>query len=269
MPSLISSNTLRLQPDNLTAQTARVQLPAQPAGANTMVFYYKAYMEISTTNNPEYEDGTSYAWGNDAFFGLSFSGTVSSNTGGIAGFSNGTEGWVLFVRAAGSHSPFAAGSGYSSVSPVCFGSNMGFFYYGPSGQIINSSNTNFGGGQFCPTTQNIGVEGAQKYLGIVQIARHQEDNARVIFSYGNNWENLAAADFRNALSSPLSNWAFRNVSVLETTNFRPNHRAGLDNSLDPALRSTITFPRWIVARWPSAIVGRNLVLTDIKVEYYD
>jgi hypothetical protein len=83
-------------------------------------------------------------------------------------------------------------------------------------------------------------------------------------SYGNNWQNLTSANFSTALSSSLTNWAFQNVSQVETTNFRPNHA-----NADVALRSTITFPRWLVVRWPSGIVGRNLVITDIKVEYYD
>lgn len=262
MASLISSNTLRLEPDNLTAQTARVQLPAQPAGANTMVFYYKAYMEVAA-NNPQLEDGSSYAWGMNAFFGLSFNGSVSSNMG-VVGFSNGDSAWVMQVLAPQQYAPFANGSGYSSVSTVNIGGGASTFYHGPARQSFSRDNHNFGGGRFCPTTQAIGVEGAKKYLGIIQIARHQENVQQVVFSYGNNWENLAAANFRNALGSNLSNWAFQNVAVNETTNFRPNHA-----SADLALRNTINFPGWIVVRWPTAIVGRNLVITDIKVEYYD
>lgn len=263
MPSLISSNTLRLEPDNLAAQSARVQLPDRPAGANTMVFYYKAYMEFFAANNPQGEDGSSYAWGANAFFGLSFSGSVSSNTG-VVGFSNGDSPWVMQVFGPQQYAPFSNGSGYSSVEIVNFGAISTNFYHGPAKQAFSMGNQNFGGGRFCPTTRDIGVVGAKKYLGIIQIARHQENVQQVVFSYGNNWENLAVENFRNALSSTLSNWAFRNVAVNETTNFRPNHA-----SSDPALRSTINFPGWIVMRWPTAIVGRNLVITDIKVEYYD
>lgn len=264
MATIISSNVLRLQPDNLTYQAARVQLPDQPANAQTMVMYYKAYLEIAA-NNPDFEYTDSFAWGRHAFFGLSFSGTVSQNTGGIVGFSSASDTYIRVQGLASSFPIFLGSSGYSQVSPVSFGQNDTFgFGAAVTGRFSAHNNSQFFAGQAFPTTQGIGVDGAKKYLGIIQVAKHSEDVQRVILSYGNNWQNLTSANFSSALSSSLTNWAFRNVSQVETTNFRPNHA-----NADVALRSTITFPRWIVARWPSGIVGRNFVITDIKVEYYD
>lgn len=262
MPAIISSNTLRLEPDGLSAQTARVQLPAQPAGANVMVFYYKAYMEAAVGNNPAFEDGSSYAWGTKGFFGLSYDGDVNSNSNAV-GFGNRDNG-VLYMWGPQAFAPFAGGSGFGSVQPVSFGVFSSEFSIGRQAVFFNASNGGFEAGRFCPTTINIGVEGAQKYLGIVQVARHRENVQQVVFSYGNNWQGLAADHFASALPSSLTNWAFRNIAQTDIINARPNHA-----NADVALQSTINFPSWVVVRWPSNIVGRNLVITDIKVEYYD
>jgi hypothetical protein len=179
------------------------------------------------------------------------------------GFSSASDNYVRLLGL-GNYAGFLGNSGYTQASPVSFGYLEAFGFGAAVTSRFNASSNSFYGGSAFPTTQGIGVDGAKKYLGIIMVSRHSEDVQRVVLSYGNNWQNLTSANFSTALSSSLTNWAFQNSSQVETTNFRPNHA-----NADVALRSTITFPRWLVVRWPSGIVGRNLVITDIKVEYYD
>jgi len=267
MGALISSNTLRLEPDGLSFQTGKVQLPLAPSNANTMVFYYKAYFENIVLNiggGEIIEDATNYAWNNDAFFGLSFSGTVSANTGGILGFTNITENNILRARQPGNYIPFGNNSGYLAIIPCALLGDASRFSYGPNNNgesTISVANNSFLGGQLAPSTHFIGLSGAKKYLGIIKVAKHEENSQNIVISYGNNWENMPASSFSSAISSLSSNWAFQNINVRETVNFRPNHA-------NPALSNTINFPRWIVAKWPSAVLDRNFVVTDVKIEYY-
>lgn len=265
MGAIISSNTLRLEPDSISYQTGKVQIPEAPSDANTMIFYYKAYFDTTPEigNAITTEDGTSYAWNNDSFFGLSFSGTVSANVGGIVGFTNGTENNV-FRAENPSNRHFNRNSNYTSVIPCGFQNAVGRFYFGSTvNGYLEGSGEGFGyyGSYICPSTQRIGLSGAKTYLGFIQIAKNSSDPQRVVISYGNNWENLSNSNFSTAISSISSNWSFKYSSQIETINFRPNHA-------NPALANTINFPRWIVTKWPSAVLGRNFVVTDIKVEYY-
>jgi hypothetical protein len=269
MGAIISSNTLRLEPDGLSFQTGKVQLPLAPSNANTMVFYYKAYFEnvvINAFGGEFTENGSAYSWNTDTTFGLSFTGTVSSHIGGLLGFANGANPPnIIRVRQPADYVPFGNNSGYSQIVPVGF-QNMIEFYYGPEKNNQFTShhtigNNNYLAGLLGPSTHIIGLSGAQKYLGMIKVSKNQNNSQNIVMSMGNNWENMPASSFSSALTSLSSNWAFRDVNRPETVNFRPNHA-------NPALSNTINFPRWVVAKWPSAVLGRNFVITDIKVEYY-
>lgn len=263
MGALISSNTLRLEPDGLSYQTAKVQLPVAPSAANTMVFYYKAYVNEWPENTVE--NGSTYAWNNDAFFGLSFNDTVSANVGGIVGFTNTNQSEVggSLSKSNWSSYFFHINSGFSQTVPFSVsynGASYNLFSYGHP-LSTTTHNVGFPNAIMCLSTNTIGLTGAQKRLGIIKIAKNTDDPQKVVFSYGNNYEGLSAQSFSFALTSNLTTWAFQNISLQETGNFRPNY-------LNPNQSNTINFPRWIVAKWPSAVIGRNLVITDIKVEYY-
>jgi hypothetical protein len=262
MGAIISSNTLRLEPDGLSYQTGRIQLSAAPTTANTMVFYYKAY--VNTMAESILEDGTNYAWNNDAFFGLSFNGSVSANVGGIVGFSNSNQTNVGTSTSQQNWSGywFGKNSGYTSMVGFTMGYNGGsynLFSYGHPSSVVYYSTPTWGS-IMCMSTRGIGLS-AQKYLGIIKIGKNDADTSKVTLSYGCNWEGLSAQDFTSALTSTNTAWSFENASLVETTNFRPNNS-------NPLLSNTINFPTWVVVKWPSAVVGRNLVITDIKVEYY-
>lgn len=269
MGALISSNTLRLEPDGLSYQTARVQIPTAPSDANTMVFYYKAYFDTIVINQGggEFtESGLSYSWNKDAMFGLSFTGTVSANMGGLLGFSNGANNNnIIRVRQPADYVPFGNNSGYSAIVPAGF-NQMGEFYYGAGkanqfNDYHTIGNNLYSAGLLGPSTHFIGLSGAQKYLGIIKVSKNQNNPQNIVMSYGNNWQNLPVSEFSTALTSLSSNWAFQNIDRSETVNFRPNHA-------NPALANTINFPTWVVAKWPSGVLGRNFVVTDIKIEYY-
>jgi hypothetical protein len=194
-------------------------------------------------------------------FGLSFSGTVSGNVGGFVGFSNGTSTNILRARPPALYDPFAKNSGYSGAIPVGFNS-MGEFYYG-NGQT-SSSNDFIGVGSpgiIAPSTYFIGLTGAKKYLGMFKISKNENTPQNIVLSCGNNWENFSSSSFSTALTSLCSNWFFQNVDRAETVNFRPNYT-------NPLSANTINFPSWIVVKYPSSVLGRNFVITDIKIEYY-
>jgi hypothetical protein len=249
MPAIINETSILLQPDNIGYQALKIPLAQQPAGAATMVFYYKGYVDVAQNIT---EDGSSYGWNNDAFFGLSFSGDVSANTGGIVGFTNRAETTVLRSLSLGNWALFT-GSGYASATPVFFGTYSNYFHYG---HPTPGNALSLGNGAFCfPSTASIGVSGAEKFLGIIKISK-QDDNAQnIVLSYGVNWEGRAASDFSGALTATETNWIFSNATATETTNFRT---AG-----------AINFPRWIVAKWPSGVLGRTLTLNAMRVEYYN
>lgn len=249
MPAIISDTSILLQPDNIGYQAFRVPLAAVPAGAVTMVFYYRGYVDIAENIA---EDGASYGWNNNAFFGLSFSGNVSANTGGVVGWSSLGNG-ILRTPLRGSSWAFYANSGHASATPFQFGDDSRNFFYGhPStAQRILPGN-----GAYCfPTTHVIGAAGAGKFLGIIKISRQDNSTQGIVLSYGVNWENRAAGDFTGALSAPATNWIFSNQAVSETTNFRPG--------------GAMNFPGWIVGKWPSGVLGRTLTITALRVEYYN
>jgi len=251
MPAIISDTSILLQPDNIGYQAFRIPLAAAPAGAVTMVFYYKAYVDGVGQN--VHEDGGSYGWNNDAFFGLSFSGNVAANTGGIVGWSNTTGNTILRTqgRTTGTIYAHFANSGLNA-TPLYFGDDNRFFAYGSQiGTGVLPTN-----GGFCfPTTDPIGAEEAGKFLGIVKISRQDNNTQNIVLSYGVNWENRALADFPGALSAAATNWIFSNQALAETVNFRPG--------------GAMNFPGWIVGKWPSGVIGRTLTITALRVEYYN
>lgn len=248
MPAIISDTSILLQPDNIGYQAFRIPLAAAPAGAVTMVFYYKAYVNGIGQNVAE--DGGSYGWNNDAFFGLSFSGNVAANTGGIVGWSNTTATTILRTQGRTTGTIYA-NSGLNA-TPLFFGDNSLFFSFGSqAGTGVNLQN-----GAYCfPTTDPIGAVEAGKFLGIVKISRQDNNANNIVLSYGVNWENRALADFPGALSAAATNWIFSNQAVAETTNFRPG--------------GAMNFPRWIVGKWPSGVIGCTLTITALRVEYYN
>jgi hypothetical protein len=258
MPASIINNTIKLQPDNLGYQAFRIPL-SQQSGAETIVLYYKGYVDNTPSNTSE--DGTNYGWNNDAFFGLSFNGTLSANTGGIVGWSNGNDvNWVANPPSISTHAPFSTNSGYSQMVPCTF-DNINYI---SNGSTNPSSSSRSGGGvysgAFCPTTTNIFLSGARKFLGILKVAKHPTNTQQIVISYGVNWENMNSSNFGSALTSTSTTWITQSLAVTETTNYRSNYLN--------ALSSTINMPNWIVGKWPSVVVGREFVLTDLKVEYY-
>jgi hypothetical protein len=258
MPATINNNILELQPDNIGYQAFRIPLSAV-SNASTMVFYYKAYVD-NTPNNIN-EDSGSYGWNNDAFFGLSFNGVLSANIGGIVGWTNSTNNTVVFTQSLANYSPLNNFSGYSQFVPVCFDTSTNVVSYGHP-TITTRASLPSNAGYFCPSTTTIGVSGAQRFLGILKVAKHPTNTQQIIISYGTNWENMPASSFSSALSSLSTNWLTYGSAQTETTNFRPNNA-------NPLLSDTINFPTWIVGKWPSTVSGRELVISDMKVEYYN
>jgi hypothetical protein len=266
MPATITSNQLQLQPDSLGYQGARYQLPAQPTNAETMVFYYKAYGDGFPVGDDYFEDGPGYGWNKESVFGLSFNGSLTANNGGVVGWANTDDpNRICRVRRNAFQPQFISNSRISlsaSGQHISFGNEGAYFYYGSTnkGQRITSL-SQYGVGKFCPTTTGIGLTGAADFLGIIKVQKNISNPSQISISVGNNWEGLSTNNFATALSSSKTNWDLFNYAQVETTNFRPY-------STNPALSNTIFFPSWIVAKWPSGIVGRNLVVTNIKVEYY-
>lgn len=249
MPAIITDTSILLQPDNIGYQAFRIPLAAAPAGAVTMAFYYKAYVDGVTQNLVE--DGSSYSWNNDFFFGLSFSGNVSANTGGIVGWSNSTTN--TFLRTQGRTTGGIYANSGLNATPVFFGDDSRNFFYGHP-QVVTGIQPN--NGAFCfPTTEPVGAAEAGKFLGILKISRQDNSTQNIVLSYGVNWENRAPGDFSGALSAPETSWIFSNQAVAETTNFRPG--------------GAMNFPGWIVGKWPSGVIGRTLTLTALRVEYYN
>ena len=266
MPAIIISNQLQLQPNNIGYQGARFQLPPQPVNAETMVFYYKAYGEGFPLGNDYLEDGSGYSWNKESMFGLSFSGSLSANNGGIVGWTGRENPNNIYrIRRNVFNSNFISNSNISlsaNGQHMTFGNESAYFYYGhqTKSNFITSFGL-YGVGVFCPTTNGIGLTGAANFLGIIKIQKNTSNANQISISVGNNWEGFSVENFASALSSSKTNWEMFNYAQPETTNFRPY-------STTPTLSNTIFFPSWIVAKWPSGIVGRNLVITNIKVEYY-
>jgi hypothetical protein len=258
MPATIKNNTIELQPDNVGYQAFRIPI-SQPQKAETMVFYYKAYVDNMPASINE--DGTNYGWNNDSFFGLSFSGTVSANTGNIVGWSNGND--VNTVASTGSlqaNTPFSTNSGYSQMLPFTFDNS----FYMSNGNSSPASNIRSGGihyGNFCPSTNFINLSGAQKFLGILKVSKHPTNTQQIVLSYGVNWENMTSENFSTSLLSISTTWIIQSLAVTETTRFRSNH-------LNPLSANTINMPNWIVGKWASSVSGRKFVISDMKVEYY-
>lgn len=258
MPATIINNILELQPDNMGYQAFRMPLTAA-ANASTMVFYYKAYVDNIPVNTNE--NGGSYGWDNDSFFGLSFTNVVSANRGGIVGWSNSNSNTVIFTSSLGTYSPLLINSGYSQFVPVCFDTSTSNISYGHP-TFTTRANIGTHCGYFCPSTNTIGISGAQRFLGILKVSKHPTNTQQISLAYGMNWENMPSASFSSALSSLSTNWISYGSAQTETTYFRPNHA-------NPLLSNTINFPSWIVGKWTSAQGGRELVITDMKVEFYD
>lgn len=258
MPAIINNNTIELQPDNVGYQAFRIPI-SQPPKAETMVFYYKAYVDTIPASISE--DGTNYGWNNDAFFGLSFSGTLSANTGGITGWSNGNDiNAVAFTGTLNASTPFSNNSGYSQMLPFTYDNS----FYMSNGNSSPASNTRSGGNQygyFCPSTNFINLSGAKKFLGILKVAKHPTNTQQIVLSYGVNWENMTNENFSTSLTSLSTNWIIQSLPVTETTKFRSNY-------LNPLSANTINMPNWVVGKWTSSVAGRKMVITDIKVEYY-
>lgn len=259
MPATIINNILELQPDTLGYQAFKIPLSAAPENTTTMVFYYKAYVDNLTSSTNE--DGTSYPWNNDAFFGLSFTGVISANTGGIVGWTNSNSNYVVYSPSAGAYTPLLINSEYSQFIPVAFDTSTSSISYGHPTVTTRASIGSYCG-YFCPTTNIINLSGAKKFLGILKISKNPENAQQIIMSYGINWENMSSANFSNALASLSTNWISLGSAQTETTYFRPNHA-------NPLLSNTINFPSWIVGKWSSSKPGRELVITDMKVEYYN
>lgn len=250
MPAIITDTSIVLQPDNVGYQAFRIPLEPQPAGAVTMVFYFKGYVNGLDSNQTE--DGANYGWNNDSFFGLSFNGNVAANTGGIVGWTNSTSNRVLGAAGRSSSHPLFAGQ-YGSATPFYFGDTISFFYYG---HPTLTTSANLSNAAYCfPTTDVIGVAEAEKFLGIFRISRHDTNAQNIVLSFGANWENRSMEDFSGALSAAATRWVFSNHTVAETTNFRPG--------------GAMSFPGWIVGKWPSGVIGRTLTLSALRVEYYN
>ena len=156
MPAVINQNKIELQPDNLGYQAARVNLPTQPSNADTMVFYYRVYVDGWPNGQYMTENISNYGWNKDFYFGLSFSDSVAANNGGIVGWANVGNGnelgnsWiqgtqpVRFASFFGNNTiPLSASGQYFTPS----GSDGDYFYYGSRTKTNRISvNTPYGGG---------------------------------------------------------------------------------------------------------------------------
>jgi hypothetical protein len=258
MPAVINNDRLELRADSLGYQAARVQLPAQPSTADTMVFYYKAWVEgwpVSTN-----EANTSYAWNGDAFFGLSFNGSVSANNGGIVGWTN-QQGTTSAGNTI-SHTTYTSWRP-SATTPFVFtngGFNINALYYGSS-TTSNFINTTYAGMPF-PTNAVIGTSAVNSFLGIIKMQKVAANASNISISFGTNWEGLAQDNYTTALTSANTSWIVNNNAVQERSNFRPNWNS-------PSLSGTVVFPSWVVAKWVSGVPTRNLVIDSLRVEYYN
>lgn len=259
MPAKINNNILELQPDNIGYQAFRIPIPApQVPNPSSMVFYYKAYLNDSITTNTT--EDTTYSWNRNSFFGLSFTGVTSANTGGIVGWTNSNATQVLISGSLSNYTNFNTISPYSQIVPIRFFGNSTNLSYG-SPNITTTTIMGNNAAYFCPATNSIGVSGAKTFLGILKIGKHATNAQQVTISHGTNWENLSSSNFSSALTSLSTNWTTLANTVTETTNFRSNY-------LNPSLSGTINFPSWIVGKWSSGIPSRKLIITDLKVEYY-
>lgn len=269
MPAVINNDRLELRADSLGYQAARVQLPAQPSTADTMVFYYKAWVEgwPASTN----EANTSYAWNGDAFFGLSFNGSVSANNGGIVGWTNASDGttagcvlsYTTYLNTLFGGPPWRP----TAVAPFTFYGNINVnsfarpFYYGASAVSVSYSAPGVAALSF-PSNAVIGTSAVNSFLGIIKMQKVAANGSNISISLGTNWEGLAQDNYTTALTSANTAWIFNNISVQERSNFRPNWNS-------PSLSGTIVFPSWVVCKWVSGVPTRNLVIDSLRVEYYN
>lgn len=260
MPAVISNDRLELRADSLGYQAARVQLPSQPSNADTMVFYYKAWVEgwpVFTT-----ESGTSYSWSPSGFFGLSFSESVSSLPRGIVGWMNpnSTVTGYGITRATYTDWNVPAGLQVSLFTFSNAGTFNNSFYYGSS--ATNATIISNTAGYPFATNAVVGTSAINVVLGVIKLQKVEANPSNISVSFGINWEGLSQSNYTTALTSTGTKWLINNSSVLERFNFRPNWN-------NPSLSSTITFPSWVVARWTSGVPGRNLVVDSLRVEYYN
>lgn len=254
MPATINNNSLELVGDSLGYQAARVQLPAQPTDADSMVFYYKAYVDrIPASTN----ENSSNSWDKNAFFGLSFNGTISGANTGLVGYSNIDN--TNSASHSGSRQLNASWNPNDIIAPSSFDGGIWRFRYANPSYISGSFNV----GIACPNTGPTGADlaTAQKYLHIIKINKDANDAQRISLNVGFNWENLSVDTFNRALTSTSTIWAMKDYPIAETTNFRTNWN-------NPSLSSTINFPSWVVSKWTTPTVDRKFVVTNIKIEYY-
>jgi|688.fasta_scaffold184996_4 hypothetical protein len=255
MPATINNNALELVGDNLGYQAARVELPPQPTDADAIIFYYKAYVDKIPVG--PYSETSSNSWDKNAFFGLSFDGTINGVNTGLVGYSNIDN--INRASYSGSRQLNPTWNPNDIISPYSFDGGIWRFRYGNPSFIAGGFNV----GVVCPNTGPTGADlaTAEKYLHIIRINKDVNDAQRISLSIGFNWENLSVNDFSKALTSTSTIWALSDYTVNETTNFRTNWN-------NPSLSGTINFPSWIVSKWTTPTVDRKFVVTNIKIEYY-
>jgi len=257
MPAIINNNALELVGDNLGYQAARVQLPSPPTDADTMIFYYKAYVDKIPADI--FSESSPNGWDKAAFFGMSFDNTISTTNNQLVGYSNisnpNTCAYASF------RGKYAEWNPNDTTAAFGFDGNWRFRYGNTNSNNYIAGPFSYGAVCPCAGTNSEDLQTAKKYLHIIRINKDVNNAQNISLSLGFNWENLSVDDFGTALTSISSVWAFKDYSISETTSFRTNW-----NNL--SLSGTINFPSWIVAKFPSPTIGRKLVVTDIKIEYY-
>lgn len=248
MSTVIADNKLTMTASGTGYQSAIGQLRvAPPAGADMMVFLYRAYYDSATSS----EASTNYGWGNPSCLGFSFNGTVPSGTDhsnffGLSG-QNSSGNNVGYTYDANAFGTGEAGLGFNSRnSNNGYNGGTGTNSSGAFSSVISANK----GAWDIPANPTTGA----KFTG-VWVVKKVAGSQSILLSSGYNLESLTKEDAGQARTSANTVWYGTDQSITESTNWRPSS-------------SIIVFPEYVVFGFPSGVVGRKMVVEWFKIEYY-
>lgn len=242
MSALISDGRLLLSATGSGFATGKRALPAAPAAADALVFYFRAFLEGFAA-----DESSTYGWDNAGCVGLSFNGTFPEYN---ATALNAKTGFVGLVHASASaavvHDLETAPATWAG-DTVKFGTPQ--FTLGKS----TAPNIALAGSLTNAARLPHGATLGATYTGVWVFRK--APSQQIVVSLGRNFESLALENISNALTSEETVWDIENEAATESTNWRPSE-------------GVIAFPSYVLAKFTGGVAGCRMVLDHFKLDYW-
>lgn len=243
MSALISDGRLLLSATGTGYATGKRALPAAPAAADTLVFFFRAFAEGFAAN-----ESAAYGWDNAGCLGLSFNGTFPTYDASVA--LNAKTGFVGLVHA----STAAATAHTLETAPATWGGDT--LKFGTAAFALGKAtapNVALAGSLTQAARLPHGATHGAQFTGVWVFRK--APSQQIVVSTGRNFESLALENISQALTSTATVWDIVNEAATESSNWRPSE-------------GVIAFPGYVLAKFTGGVAGTRLVLDHFKTEYW-